>query len=671
MALQAEVDALRRENAALRERLAAGEVSAAVDRATLQGNEALARIAGRMARLGGWSFDLSVGRVIWSDEVAAIHEKPPGFSPTLEEGISFYAPEWRDLITLRFQACAQEGVPYDEELQLITATGQRIWVRASGEALRDDQGHIYGVQGAFQEITTRKETEEALRRSETLFRSLFDDHSAVKLLVDPLSGAIVDANRAAEAFYGWPLATLKNMRIQDINPLTEDEIQTEMAAAPERQRSYFEFRHRRADGQERDVAVFRSTIVVHGRQLLHDIIHDITEHKRAEAERSQLQLIINQTQKMESIGRLAGGVAHDFNNLLAVILSYTDFALSSLHPGDPLSADLREIQAAADRATHLTRQLLAFSRKQVLEAKVLNLNEVIADTERMLGRLIGEDIEVRHILAPDLGLFMADPGQIEQVLMNLAVNARDAMPMGGTLLIETTNIQLNQAYVNKRIEVKPVPYVCLAVSDTGCGMDATTQAQIFEPFFTTKTKDRGTGLGLATVYGIVRQSDGAINVYSEPGQGTTFKVYFPRLPDDTITHQPEMPTRAVHGGNECILVVEDEAAMRKVAVRMLRAQGYSVLAAANGGEALLLCEQYPGTIDLLITDVIMPQMNGRVLAERLLALRPELRVLYMSGYSNNLIVQHGVLEPGIRFIAKPFNNQDLAAKVQDCLDGHE
>ena len=392
------------------------------------------------------------------------------------------------------------------------------------------------------------------------------------------------------------------------------------------------------------------------------VVRSRTEEQRARAEEQ-----LNKVQRLEAVGRLAGGVAHDFNNLLSVIITYAGFALEDLRRTDPMRADLEEVQRAGQRAAELTRQLLAFSRKQVLEPEVLDLNEVVGGIEAMLRRLLGEDIDIVVHTADGLGRVEADPGQIEQVIMNLAVNARDAMPSGGKLTIETANVELDQDYANGRVGVKPGRYVQLVVSDTGCGMDDQTLARVFEPFFTTKGQDRGTGLGLATVYGIVKQSGGNIWVYSEPDRGTSFKVYLPRVDAPaTAAKRPTAPQ--VAAGDETVLVVEDEVAVRRAAERILSRAGYQVLAAANGGEALLLCERHDGTIDLLLTDVVMPQMSGRELAERLAEIRPGLRTLYMSGYTDNAIVHHGVLDPGTRFISKPFSVADLTRKVREVLD---
>ncbi len=401
---------------------------------------------------------------------------------------------------------------------------------------------------------------------------------------------------------------------------------------------------------------------------LRGTVQDISERKRAEKQRDHLEEQLRASQKMEAIGSLAGGVAHDFNNLVSVILSYADFASEAVPEGDPLRDDIEEIRKAGVRAALLTRQLLAFSRKQVLEPKVLNLNLVTADLEKMLRRLIGEDIELVHALARSPGLVKADPGQIEQVIMNLVVNARDSMPSGGTLTLETSSVELDEQYAARHVAMKPGVYVVLAISDTGCGMDDATQRRLFEPFFTTKEKGKGTGLGLSTAYGIIKQSGGDIVVYSELGVGTTVKVYLPRVSDEPVATRSSRAPAGPLVGAETVLVVEDEEAVRNLTSRILRAAGFKVLVASNGEEALQVFERHTGDIQLLVTDVVMPRMSGRQLVARLHVARPALRVLYMSGYTDSAILQHGVLAPGTKFIGKPFNAPDLVRKAREALD---
>jgi two-component system, cell cycle sensor histidine kinase and response regulator CckA len=404
---------------------------------------------------------------------------------------------------------------------------------------------------------------------------------------------------------------------------------------------------------------------------------DITERKQAEqvlrmshdnlaAELQRTEDQLRHAQKMEAIGRLAGGIAHDFNNLLSVVLSYSDLAMRGLADDDPRRADIAEIKLAGKRAADLTGQLLAFSRQQVLQPRVLDLNGVVAGMERMIRRLIGEDIELHARTAPDLGKVSADPGQIEQVLMNLVVNARDAMTGHGKLTIETANTELDDAYAAAHVGARSGPHVMLAVTDTGGGMDRDTLARVFEPFFTTKEAGKGTGLGLSTVYGIIKQSGGSIWVYSEPGAGATFKIYLPRVDGESKPAPP--PAAAIDlRGDETILVVEDEDQVRAVVARILTRLGYDVLVAARPSEALRLAAVEDG-IDMVLTDVVMPEMSGRELAERLRARRPDLRVLFMSGYTDDAVVRHGVLEAHVSFLQKPFTPDALARHVRLVLD---
>lgn len=418
------------------------------------------------------------------------------------------------------------------------------------------------------------------------------------------------------------------------------------------------------DGSEKNIAWVGKTI---GDEFW-AFGYDLTERKQAEAENAKLETQLRQSKKMEAVGRLAGGIAHDFNNMLTVINNYAEFVIAGLRPGDPLRSDVEEILKAGQRSADLTRQLLAFSRKQVLTPKILNINKIVGGISPMLRRLIGEDIDLIAHTTDGLGKIKADPGQIEQVIMNLAVNSRDAMPEGGKLTIETANVELDEEYAANHSEVTPGQYVMMSITDTGCGIDAQIKEHIFEPFYTTKEVGRGTGLGLSTVYGIVKQSGGHIWVYSEHGKGTTFKIYLPRdfseAESISRSKKKDKPTT----GTETILVVEDEPGVLSLVKRVLEASGYTIHTAANGGEALLVCERAGRSFDLLITDVVMPNMGGRELTERLSTICPNLKVLYMSGYTEDAIVHSGILDQGINFITKPFSLPNLKDKVREVLD---
>ncbi len=400
-----------------------------------------------------------------------------------------------------------------------------------------------------------------------------------------------------------------------------------------------------------------------------DLKREVAERRQAQdaLQRSEEQL--RQSQKMEAVGRLAGGIAHDFNNLLTVVLTNGELILCDLPAGDPLRTDVEQIVEAGKRAADLTRQLLAFSRQQVLEPKVLDLNEILGNLSRMLKRVLGEDVDLKMALAPRLGKLKGDRSRIEQVVMNLVVNARDAMETGGKLTIETANVDLDEAYAKDHLGVVPGPYVLLAVSDSGTGMDRATVAKIFEPFFTTKERGKGTGLGLSTVFGIVKQSGGSIWVYSEPGAGTTFKIYLPRVADSAVQASSDGAAPSPRRATETILLVEDDEQVRRVASTILRKSGYVVLQAETPGEALLIAEDLGTRVDLLLTDVVMPKMNGQKLSERIVAMRPGIKVVFMSGYTDDVILHHGVLASGFTLVEKPLTPAALHRKIRQVLDG--
>jgi len=508
-----------------------------------------------------------------------------------------------------------------------------------------------------------KRHEQALRASEARYRSLVQS-AVYGIYRSTLEGQFLDANPALISMLGYDSAA----EVRALDPKTDiyvgEEDRLRLRREYERHSCLdnLEVKWKRKDGKAITVRLSGRAVDQEGKdEVLEIIAEDVTERRILEDQ-------FRQAQKMEAVGRLAGGVAHDFNNLLMVISGYTYVLLNQLGIADPRRQKAEAIQEATQRAATLTRQLLAFGRKQVLELKVIDLNAVVADISKLLRPLIGEDIEVVVTRDPKLGHTKADPGQVEQVIMNLAVNARDAMPSGGKLIIETRNAELDDNYQRAHASVKPGRYVMLAVSDTGCGMDAETQLRIFEPFFTTKEKGKGTGLGLSTVYGIVKQSGGYVFAYSELGRGTTFKVYLPRVDEAAAQGVPERQTRLSVRGSESILLVEDEESVRELIAEALKAQGYNVLMAGNGHEALALAAPVNCHIDLMITDVVMPGMSGRELAQRMAGSRPGMRVLYLSGYTEDAIVHHGVLDPGTAFLQKPFSLDALACKVREVLD---
>ncbi len=475
---------------------------------------------------------------------------------------------------------------------------------------------------------------------------------------------IAECNDAMARMYGYTEAgELIGSRLVDLHDVDDP-------ANREQVRVFIRSGYRLSDSETRELArdgrprVFLNNVV----GFLEDgLLVRVWGTQRDVSDQRHLEEQFRQSQKMEAVGQLAGGIAHDFNNLLTAILGNTQLLLRDLPPGDANRQDVEEIRKASERAASLTRQLLAYSRRQMLQPEVLDLNVVVADMDRMLRRLIGEHIALATVLAPDLGRVQADPNQIEQVLVNLAVNARDAMPHGGKLTIETDNVNLDETFAQAHLGAVPGPYAMIAVTDTGTGMDASVRAHLFEPFFTTKEVGKGTGLGLATAYGIIKQSDGYISVYSEPGRGSSFKIYLPRIQTPQTASAGSAKDRPERG-TETILVVEDEAAVLTLSRRALEAQGYVVLAAGDPGDAMRVVERHGGTIHLLLTDVVMPGLSGRELADRLVARRPGMRVLYMSGYPGDAVVQHGSLPVGSAFLQKPFSPDGLARKVRDVLD---
>ncbi|MEW6731048.1 MAG: response regulator [Acidobacteriota bacterium] len=521
----------------------------------------------------------------------------------------------------------------------------------------------------------KAQTLAALHDSKERFRATFDWVASGIALVD-LNGRIIESNPALQKMLDRSTEELHNSRLNDYtypdDIKLDQQLYQELIAG---QRDHYQI-EKRFLSRQGELLWGRQTISAvrdaNGKpQFAVSMIDNITEHRQAEKALYEKEEQLRQAQKMEAIGRLAGGMAHDFNNLLTAILGFSELTLNKLEQNHPLRPGIREIMEAGERAATLTHQLLAFSRHEASRPRVLDLNALIAGMHNMIGRLIGEDIDMATLPSATLPWVKADVGQLEQIIMNLVVNGRDAMPQGGKLTIETTNVELDDPYTGNNIGVTPGCYVMLAVSDTGCGMEKEIISHIFEPFFTTKEKGKGTGLGLSTVYGIVKQNGGHIKVYSEPGRGATFKIYLPQVNEATEQVEVAKVAPVLSPATETILLVEDEIGVRELMKYVLSEEGYTVLEAYDGCDALHICECHNGKIDLLITDVVMPKMSGQELVERLTEKQPNLRVLYISGYADRAIVRHGLLEEGSNFLEKPFTATSLTRKLREVLDTSE
>ncbi len=625
-------------------------------------------LAQRSAGAGVWDWDMPTGQLNWSPELFELF----GLDPTKSEATfdvwrNVMHPEDRERAEERINESIRNRTPLFNEYRVLLPSGEVRWINALGNTLYDEQGEAQRMSGICLDITERKRTEDLLRLQSAALNA-----AANAIVITDRTGLIQWVNPAFCDLTGYTAAEAigKNPR--------------ELVKSGKHDRAFYqdlwdailagqvwhgEIINRRKDGslytEEETITPVRDA----PGEISHFITikQDITGRKALEVENQKLTEQFYQSQKMESIGNLAGGIAHDFNNLLVPIVGYAELGMMAASPGSKFHTHFQQIKEAGERAANLTRQILAFSRRQTLEMKLVDLNLVVVEFEKMLRRLIGENISLKAHLAADLPAIEADPGQLEQVLLNLVVNARDAMPHTGQLTIETAGVVLDEAYTSKHPEAQPGLHVMLAVSDTGYGMDAATRQRIFEPFFTTKPREHGTGLGLSTVFGIVKQHGGNIWVYSEPGQGTTFKIYLPAVETLTTTVPAEDPVAELLQGTETILVVEDEAAVRELVSSTLQAYGYRVLETDDPDRGLELAAAHKGVIHLLLTDVIMPGMNGWQLFQQLVATRQELKVLYMSGYTDNAIAHHGVLDEGVAFLQKPFTIHHLLQKVRAVL----
>ena len=587
----------------------------------------------------------------------------------------FITKESQELFLERLSKMAiGDKAPEDPEYEFVDKKGKHRWLKLNSKNIYDSEG-LAGAHVVAHDITQRKRAEDKLQESEDKYRTILENIEDGYYEV-AINGNFTFFNESMCRILGYSqeeMMGINNRQYTDkenAKKLFKTFNKVYRTGEPAKT---FDWQIISKDGIkkyiEASVSLRKDSL---GNPIgFGGIVRDITERKQTEVEKAKLETQLQQAQKMESVGRLAGGVAHDFNNMLSVILGYTEMAINQAGAGHPLNRHLTQIHNAAERSASLTQQLLAFARKQTVAPRVLDLNETIESMLKMLQRLIGEDIELKWHPKADLWPVKLDPSQIDQILANLCVNARDAIADVGKIVIETENSTFDKSYCENHPGFAPGKYLRLAVSDDGCGMDKETLDKLFEPFFTTKDTGKGTGLGLATVYGIVKQNNGFINVYSEPGQGTTFTIYLPSHKGKAGQTRPEAPATPAARGHETILLVEDEPAILEMATTMLERQGYTVRAAGTPGEAIRLAREHTGEIDLLVTDVVMPEMNGRDLAKNLLSLYPHLKRLFMSGYTANVIAHHGVLDEGVYFIQKPFSISELTAKVREALDGNE
>jgi PAS domain S-box-containing protein len=622
-------------------------------------------LAQQIGKMGSFEWDFKAGKFIVSKELDVLYGVNTG---NLQGGFSawlnFVHPDDREAVEQEMEDVLLSGNLLNE-YRIITPAGETRWISAIAKVFYDSEGKPERIVGVNKNITERKQTELRLLESEKRFRAIFDNAAIGIGLVD-LEGQIFLSNHALQQMLGYTEKELQSMSYTELThreDIEKDLILVEELFKGRTNYYQIEKRYTKKNGDVIWGHLTASAVSNAGGETLFAIgmIEDVTVRKQLESQ-------LRQAQKLESVGRLAGGIAHDFNNMLTAINGYSDLTLRKLEPENSLRGNIEEIKKAGERSAQLTHQLLAFSRQQILQPKVLDLNETIHDTSKMLQRLIGEDIELQLVLNPKIRQIYADPGQLTQVIMNLIVNARDAMPDGGKIVVQTDDIYLDEEFVKGHYPMEIGNYVMLSVSDNGTGMDEKTQRQIFEPFFTTKAQGEGTGLGLSTVYGIVKQSGGYIWVESELKRGTTLLIYFPSVIEETKPEETMGADYIFQSGSEAILIVEDEPMVRSLTRQILEECGYQVLEAGSGHEALKICEQSNCRIDLLMTDVVMPGMSGRELAEKLMILLPHIKVLFTSGYTTDAVIKHGISEAKQNFIQKPFTFEILSKKVRNIID---
>ena len=633
----------------------------------LQANLDLYELAIEASEEGIWDFDPRTGAAHFSSRwLGMLGYKPGELRATYDTWLELLHPDDRPGAENALKDFLEHPTNlFSIEFRMRTKKGDWLWIHSKGKVFaKDARGNVSRMVGTHVDITQRHRLETDLRTTRFCF-----ERASIGIYRIAPNGKIFGVNQQAALNLGYSVEELTGMTLFDIDPnVSESDYARIWQNLREKGKNHFERIHRRKDGTEMAVDITTSLLEYDGQQFSVAFVTDITDRKKAEEKQEKLQSQLLQAQKMEAVGHLAGGIAHDFNNMLSVVIGNAELAALNLETGKDIDHHLKLIQDTAHRSSCLVRQLLAFARKQTIQPIVLDLNDTIARMLSVLRRLIGEDIDLEWQPGHEPGKVKLDPSQVDQILANLMVNAKDAINGTGKVTIETSRAEIDEAYRDKHHWFEPGSYVMLSVSDSGCGMDQDTQDQIFEPFFTTKEIGRGTGLGLATVYGIVKQNRGFIHVYSEIGQGTTFKLYFPISPVFPKESESGTLTGAPLKGSETVLVVEDDGDILDMSKTILDHLGYTVITAETPGQAIKKAQAYTQKIDLLLSDVVMPVMNGRELAKRLKEIMPGIRCLYMSGYTANVIAHHDVLDEGIHFLSKPFSVQDLARKIRETLE---